>query len=142
MKLSLKTLQEKQACQDQVELFEKLFGQESEVTEEACLSVVDKFDWDWAAHHLLASAAWAKYYRAAELAWWAEYLRETKYPLDSTGRMIIRGDHAYPLDTHRYWRLSNMKRTYYRAAARAFARAYNSDLNLTEAKEPPNESHD
>jgi hypothetical protein len=120
MKLSLKTLQEKQACQDQVELFEKLFGQESEVTEEACLSVVDKFDWDWAAHHLLTSAAWAKYYRAAELAWWTEYLRETIY-----------------------WRLSNMKRTsYYRAAARAFARAYNSDLNLTEAKEPPNESHD
>ena len=60
MKLELGTLKELEACSEQVELFEKLFGDSVEVTEELCLKHAGDFDWDFA-RQLLSGPARAEY---------------------------------------------------------------------------------
>jgi len=57
-----------------VELFESLFGAEIEVTRAGCAAVADRFDWEWAAKHLLTAPALADYERIAAPAW-ADYER-------------------------------------------------------------------
>ena len=85
--LTLQTLIDEHACLSQAELFSNTFGDSVEVTPELCLSVADKFDWDWAARHLLSSVARADYVRATEACAddydrvtapaWADYVRAT-----------------------------------------------------------------
>ena len=85
MKVTLAMLKAKHACADQVRLFESLFKEGGDVTQEKCLAVADKFDWDWAAQHLLPASARAEYERVTATAWaeyervrapaWAEYER-------------------------------------------------------------------
>ncbi len=74
MKLHLKQLTDKGACQEQVDLFHTLFGDSVDVTEELCASVAGKFDLDWAASNLLTPSAEAEYKRATASAG-AEYKR-------------------------------------------------------------------
>jgi hypothetical protein len=74
MKLHLKQLTDKGACQAQVNLFRTMFGESVDVTEELCASVAGKFDFYWAAHHLLTPSARAEYERVRAPAW-AEYER-------------------------------------------------------------------
>ena len=74
--LTLQTLIDEHACPSQAELFDNTFGDSVEVTPELCLSVADKFDWDWAALHLLSSVAQADYVRAKATAQ-ADYDRAT-----------------------------------------------------------------
>ena len=45
--ITLTMLIEKNACQAQVELFKKYFGESVEITEYICLKYYDKFDVDW-----------------------------------------------------------------------------------------------
>lgn len=45
MKITKQQLIDKNACEDQIALFEELFGDEVEITPELCLSTKDKFDW-------------------------------------------------------------------------------------------------
>ncbi len=73
MKLTLQTLIDKRACKDQVALFREMFGDSVEITEELCASFA-RFDFTWAAQHLLSVAAWDDYLRNRETAW-ADYLR-------------------------------------------------------------------
>jgi len=83
--LTLQRLIDLGACADQRELFRETFGDSVDVTPELCVSVADKFDWRWAAEHLLSAPAWAEYERATAPAWaecerveapaWAEYER-------------------------------------------------------------------
>jgi hypothetical protein len=110
MRITLQQLTDKDACQEQVDLFRALFGDSVDVTEELCASVAGKFDFDWAASSLLAPSARAEYKRATAPAWaeykratapaWAEYKRATAPARDE----------------------------YERATAVAFAIAYNSQV--------------
>lgn len=70
--LTLKQLIVAVACEDQVELFKRLFGDSVEVTVERAVSVADRFDWDWAAGRLLSPAA-RKAFNEAEAAARKEY---------------------------------------------------------------------
>jgi hypothetical protein len=62
--LKLSTLIDLGACSYQVKRFRKTFGESVRVTEKLCLSASDKFDWTWAASHLLSAPALAEYKRA------------------------------------------------------------------------------
>ena len=75
MKISYKTLQALDACAGQLDLFRSRFGeQEIEVTRSLVIAQAPDWDWNWAAGHLLSSAAEAEYYeaRAAALAEWSK----------------------------------------------------------------------
>jgi hypothetical protein len=85
--LELQTLVNNGACAEQVELFKQVFGDSVAITPELCVSVADKFDFAWAAQHLLSPEARADYWRVTEAVWaeyeraresaWAEYERVT-----------------------------------------------------------------
>src|SRR3990167_3989263 len=70
--LTLQQLQDHRACRDQIQLFRELFGESAIVTVKACVAVADKFNWEWAAGHLLKASAYAEYDRVANPAY-AEY---------------------------------------------------------------------
>jgi cell division septum initiation protein DivIVA len=61
------------ACQEQVDLFERTFGQEVNVTVKRAIKVASLFDWDFA-KRFLSPTAWAGYDRAKATAR-AEYDR-------------------------------------------------------------------
>ena len=85
--LTLKTLIEKEACFRQVKLFKTMFGKSVKVTKTLCLSVYDKFNFQWAAEHLLSEKAREKYNEIEQSAWekydeieqstWEKYKKET-----------------------------------------------------------------
>ena len=102
MKITYEQLESLDACEDQLNLFQSLFGEEVEVTRELVITHADKFDWDWAAEKLLPrkksaeyervrAPAWAEYERVRAPAWaeyervrapaWAEYKRVTAQAL-------------------------------------------------------------
>ena len=64
--LTIETLRRKGACESQVKLLQKMFGDSAEVTEERCLSVAHLVDFEWAADHLLDDPAEYERVRAAE----------------------------------------------------------------------------
>jgi hypothetical protein len=72
--LHLKTLQELDACADQVRLFRKCFGESIRVTKALCVKVAQDFNFDWAAQNLLTPAAWAEHQRVAARAFARGYL--------------------------------------------------------------------
>jgi len=74
MKITKRMLQAKGACASQVTLFAETFPHGTEITEAVCLSVDDKFDWNWAAQNLLSPKADAEYQRVRAQAD-AEYER-------------------------------------------------------------------
>ena len=57
MKITSSLLRSKGACADQLRLFDLLFPDGVEITEAVCLSVANRFDWDWAAVNLLSRTA-------------------------------------------------------------------------------------
>jgi hypothetical protein len=63
MKITKRILQAKGACAWQVARFAETFPRGTGITEALCLSVADKFDWDWAAYNLLSPESCAKYER-------------------------------------------------------------------------------
>ncbi len=74
MKIHLQTLIDNGACASQTDLFRKMFGDSVNVTQKLCVSVADKFDFGWAADHLLTSPERAEYERITAPAW-ADYQR-------------------------------------------------------------------
>ena len=91
MKITYEQLESLDACEDQLNLFQSLFGEEVEVTRELVITHADKFDWDWAAGNLLPRKKQAEYERVNAPAWaeyervrapaWAEYKRVTAQAL-------------------------------------------------------------
>jgi len=61
MYLTVKMLKKHKACQEQVDMFEATFPDGVQVTEDVCLAVADKFEFTWAAGHLLPPEARAEY---------------------------------------------------------------------------------
>ena len=74
MKVTVTLLKRKGACSEQVALFKELFPKGVEITEEVCVGVADKFNWNWAAENLLSVPAYAEYQRVTVPAY-AEYQR-------------------------------------------------------------------
>ena len=60
------------ACHEQLATFRDLFGSGVAPTLELCLTHASRFEWDWAAEHLLTAPARAEYHKA-DAAAWAEY---------------------------------------------------------------------
>jgi hypothetical protein len=106
-KLHIKQLTDKRACKVQVELFHTMFGESVNVTQKLCVSVVDKFDFEWAANLLLTAPARASYKRAVAPAQ-ASYDR-------------VRAPAQASYDRVR----APAQASYKRAVAKAFAKAYN-----------------
>src|SRR3990167_9570805 len=87
MKITIEMLCEKSACGPAITTFADLPPDGIDITEAACLAEFDKWDWDWAAQHLLNAPARAKYDRVNVQAWaeckrvkeqaWAEYQQIT-----------------------------------------------------------------
>ena len=61
MYITIELLQDRRACHEQVDLFAATFPEGVHVTEAMCLAVYDKFDFDWAARHLLPPWGVAEY---------------------------------------------------------------------------------
>ena len=86
-KITLDQLKEHNACVEQLHLFKELFGKEVEVTVGKCVEYYDKFDWAWAALHLLSDELYEKYFKIKRLAReeylkiqqpaWEEYKKKT-----------------------------------------------------------------
>jgi cell division septum initiation protein DivIVA len=74
--LTLETLKEKHACEEQLALFHKTFGTSVDVTPELCESVADKFNFRWAVEKLLLPDERDEYKRVTAPAL-AEYERVT-----------------------------------------------------------------
>ena len=53
MKITSDLLRANEACKDQVELFESLFPEGTEITEDLCVKHASQFDWGWASRNLL-----------------------------------------------------------------------------------------
>ena len=81
MKVTLKMLVRAKACKSQRDVFAELFPDGIDVTEAVCVSVADKFDWDWAAWHLLPAPLDADY-QAKRAPLDADY-RAKRTPLDA-----------------------------------------------------------
>ena len=67
--LTLQQLKEKNACSEQVELFKAMFGESVIITESLCLSVADKFVWNWASDNLLDERQRKLYNESITPAW-------------------------------------------------------------------------
>lgn len=65
--LTLATLREKGACEEQVAIFRKLFGAQVEITEARCVEHAGVFSWNWAAENLLSALADKAYREAVAL---------------------------------------------------------------------------
>ena len=64
MKITVKQLKALGACEDQVKLFQDLFGPSVVVTEALCVQHAQKFSWGWAAHNFLSAPALKAYRKA------------------------------------------------------------------------------
>ena len=64
MTITLKQLRLKGACWEQAQLFEAAFGEAVEVTMDNAVKYADKFNWQWAAEHLLLATALKAYEEA------------------------------------------------------------------------------
>jgi hypothetical protein len=62
-------LREKQACADQLRVFEERFPNGAEVSEALARELALVFDWEWAAKALLSPSASKAYNEATALAW-------------------------------------------------------------------------
>lgn len=87
MIVTTEMLRAKNACDEQVELFDSLTGGSVDVTETWCLEHYDKFQWRWAAENLLPVPALAEYRRVIAPAW-VEYERVTAPALAEYERVI------------------------------------------------------
>ena len=87
MRVTAELLRAKDACEDQVDLFESLFPAGVEITHELCVKYAGDFDWNWATNNLLPIRVLADYdaknamvwadYEAKHVALWADY--DAKY---------------------------------------------------------------
>ena len=139
MKITLKQLIEAKACKSDVEFFKSRFGESVEVTEELCLSVYDKFNWDWASVHFLTAPALDAYkkarapaldaYQKAMSPAWDAYKKATAPAWDSYERVTATDLDAYKKATPPAWD-AYKKATppawdaYQKAMASAFARVF------------------
>ena len=98
MKITLAMLKAKHACAEQRRVFKEIFPNGVEVTKAICVSVSDRFDWDWAAKAFLPPSTWAEYERDMESAH-AEYRRSVAPALAAFDRGIASAYAEYKRST-------------------------------------------
>ena len=118
MKITITMLKEKFACQEQIELFDSLFGCEVEVTRESCRAVASRFDWEWGAKNILSAPARAEYERICAPAR-AKYVRIS----DPARAEYVRISNQAWAEKERI--SAQAKAEYERICAQAWADAYN-----------------
>jgi hypothetical protein len=69
MKIYLNVLKEASACEEQIALFERYFGESVELTLALCIKHKDDFNFNWYARQFFTPAAWAVYEEAKAPAW-------------------------------------------------------------------------
>ena len=79
MRVTAELLRAKDACEDQVNMFESLFPEGVEITQELCVKHAGDFDWNWAAKNFLPRRMWPGH-AAKHVALWADYM-EARAPL-------------------------------------------------------------
>ena len=119
MKLTLRQLQDSDACPNEIEIFQELFGDEVEVTEELCVKHASKFDWGWAARALLTKEQRAAFDNVTKPAGDA-FILVTEPAWCALGIATKRAQHAFDLATE------PARTTFNLVSSRAFAQAYNS----------------
>jgi hypothetical protein len=67
--ITLRKLENLGACSEQRRLFKRLFGSRVAVTEAKLLPHANKFNWRWAADHLLSAWAWGEHEQATARVW-------------------------------------------------------------------------
>jgi hypothetical protein len=127
-RITSELLRRRGACRSQVELFIALGGDSLELTEALCLEHAEKFNFYWAANHLLTSGALVEYehvrrgaqakYEHIQQSAWAEYEHIRQAAL------MARADYLHVQPTA--WA------EYQRACASAFFRAWTSPENQGE----------
>ena len=127
MTITLKQLRLKDACSEQVELFKATFGEKVEVTMDNAVQYADKFDWQWAAEHLLPAPAEKAYWEATAPA------REAYWEATAPARKAYQEAKATALKAYReavatagkaYWKATaTAGKAYQEAVATAFVNA-------------------
>ena len=116
MTITLKQLRLKGACWEQAQLFEAAFGEAVEVTMDNALKYADKFDWTWAAEHLLPAPAEKAYWEATAPA------RKAYQEAKATALKAYR--EAVATAGKAYWKAtSTAGKAYQEAVATAFVNA-------------------
>ena len=64
MIITLKQLDKRDACMEQRDLFEKLFGAAVGITKELCIKHAPDFDWIWMARNFLSASAGVEFDKA------------------------------------------------------------------------------
>lgn len=81
--LTLQKLIEEHACSSQLKLFQSLYGEQVNVTEDGCITVARQFDWNWCCTHLLSAPLGNAY-------WLALCASKTKYNIEQRAARNIR----------------------------------------------------
>lgn len=121
MIITAEYLRQKNACAEHVEFFVATFGQEVDITPTLCASVADKFDWGWAARHLLSAPLLAEYDKAvAPLR--AEYLKAVAPLWAEYNKAVapLRAEAEYEKDVAQRWA------EYLKAVAHRWAECWNN----------------
>ena len=116
--ITLKMLEEVEACRSQVVLFERLFGDSTPVTEELCVKYASDFNFDFAANEFLTDPAWDEYEKVRGAAL-AEYEKVSVAALDEYWNVIDAARDEYRKTEEAAW--SEYKKT----KAITFCRLYN-----------------
>ena len=119
--LTLETLKSKKACNEQVELFQKMFGDSVEITPELCIKHAKYFYFNWAAKNLLSNAALNKY-NAEKNAAWEKYDAERNAAYDKYNAEKNAALDKYHVEENAAWEKYRDER------ASIFANAYINDV--------------
>jgi len=130
VKISVNNLKAKKACQDQLDLFTRTFGDKPvSVTKANCLKAAAAgLDFDWAANRLLSPAARTDYNKTVDAAW-ADYDKAIDAALADYDKACdaARADYVKACDAARA--------DYVKAHALAFWRASRAQKRLITEKE-------
>jgi hypothetical protein len=127
MTITLKQLRLKGACWEQAQLFEAAFGEKVEVTMDNAVQYADKFDWQWAAEHLLPAPAEKAYWEATAPA------REAYWEATAPARKAYQEAKATALKAYReavatagkaYWKATATAGKAYQEAVATALKAY------------------
>ena len=120
--IKLSTLIEKQACQEQVDLFRQLFGEQVELTAELAVKYANRFNVSWCVDKLLTASAQKAYAEAV-----APALKAYKEATAPTLKVYNEAK-AIALKAYSEVNKATALKAYSEAAATAFFNLYDGDL--------------
>jgi len=127
MTITLKQLRLKGACWEQADLFKAAFGEAVEVTMDNALKYADKFDWQWAAEHLLPAPAEKAYWEAtapAREAYWEATAPARKAYQEAKATALKAYREAVATSGKAYWKATATAGKAYQEAVATALKAY------------------